>query len=271
MNSINENNGWITGRNGTQRVNTIEKYQYLVGTKINKWTVIDIVHNRRHPDAICVCECGTTKPVNIRNLINNQSKDCGCGRKKMLSETRSKDLIGQRFGRLVVEEALPDTNKFNRKVYLCRCDCGNEIYVPSSSLTTNHTLSCGCLLSYYNTYIAQILTDAGICYMPEYAVEIDGVRYRFDFYLPDYNLFIEYDGQQHFNARFYIGKCKSEDDGMRLFERAQLRDSIKNKYCADNNINILRIPYWESNNIKTIINDCLQRLNERGSVSQQSM
>lgn len=84
-------------------------------------------------------------------------------------------------------------------------------------------------------------THAGICYMPEYAVEIDGVRYRFDFYLPDYNLFIEYDGQQHFNARFYIGKCKSEDDGMQLFERAQLRDSIKNKYCADNNITDLQV------------------------------
>lgn len=45
----------------------------------------------------------------------------------------------------------------------------------------------------------------------------------------------------------------------------QRRDKIKNTYCKENNINLLRIPYWESKNIKTIINNYLQRLNEKGS------
>ena len=84
------------------RVNPLEKYAYLIGTKINKWTVLSLKNDRRHADAICQCECGTVKPVNIRNLINNCTKDCGCGRKAMLSETRSKNLIGQKFGKLTV-------------------------------------------------------------------------------------------------------------------------------------------------------------------------
>ena len=54
------------------RVNPVEKYAYLIGQKINKWTVLKIVKERRHADAICRCECGTEKPVNIINLINGQ-------------------------------------------------------------------------------------------------------------------------------------------------------------------------------------------------------
>lgn len=55
------------------------------------------------------------------------------------------DLTGQRFGRLVViaEEARgPD----RRKRWRCRCDCGAEVVVRSSShLTSGNTRSCGCL------------------------------------------------------------------------------------------------------------------------------
>lgn len=76
------------------KINIFEKYSYLIGQKINKWTVLELSDDRSHPDAICECECGTIKPVNIRNLIHNQSKDCGCGRKKMLRATRTKNIVG---------------------------------------------------------------------------------------------------------------------------------------------------------------------------------
>jgi len=54
-----------------------------------------------------------------------------------------KDLTGQRFGRLV---ALYPTGERRNSyiVWHCRCDCGNEVDVITSSLTTGHTNSCGC-------------------------------------------------------------------------------------------------------------------------------
>lgn len=57
---------------------------------------------------------------------------------------RAKDLAGKKFGRLVV---LYDTNLKKNGVTLwhCVCECGNEIDVRASCLTTNHTKSCGCL------------------------------------------------------------------------------------------------------------------------------
>lgn len=260
--SISENNGWVDDNGTKRRVNAIEKYSYLIGQKINKWSVIDICNDRRHPDAICVCECGTTKRVGVRNLINDASKDCGCGRKKMLRDTRTKNLIGKKFGMLTVVEMLEESDKFKRRMYRCVCECGNETIVPSVSLVTEHTLSCGCINSYYNMYIDKYLSEIGIKHMKEYSVKIDGSNYRFDFYLPDYNLFIEYDGQQHFMPVRFSGS--NEEKNYEAFKKTQYRDGVKNQYCSDNNIELLRIPYWECKNIETIIDNCLQRLNERG-------
>lgn len=247
------------------RQNLIEKYSYLIGRKINKWTILSITKKNGQAHAECQCECGTQKSVRVLNILYGYSKDCGCGRKAMLRETRTKNLVGQRFGKLTVVELLEDSNKFNRRLYKCKCDCGNEITVPSSSLTTDHTRSCGCLTSYHNMYIGQFLSKNKIKHIPEYGVVIDDTRYRYDFYLPDYNLFIEYDGEQHYMVPRYRGD--NEEANRQILEQTQKRDKIKDKYCEDNNINLLRIPYWESKNIETIINSCLQRLSEKGAAA----
>lgn len=244
----------------------VEKYSYLIGEKINKWTVLDIVMiekgGRNRPHAICECECGTIKPVWVINLINDRSKDCGCGRKTILRETRTKNLVGQKFGKLTVVELLEDSNKFNRRMYRCKCDCGNEIITSSICLMGGHTNSCGCLVSYWNMYIKKFLDKNNIENQPEYPVVIDDVRYKYDFYLPQYNLFIEYDGQQHYELVRYYGSNIEENKC--ILKKVQEHDKIKNKYCKDNNINLLRIPYWETKNIETIINNHLQRLSEKG-------
>lgn len=68
----------------------------------------------------------------------------------------------------------------------------------------------------------------------------------FDFYLPDFNLCIEYDGQQHFKSIPIFGG----DNALKLQMK---RDKIKNDYCSDNKINLLRIPYWNFKEISDIL------------------
>ena len=63
----------------------------------------------------------------------------------------------------------------------------------------------------------------------------------FNFYLPDYNLCIEFDGEQHFRAIPYWG-LKAEE----AFKIIQLRDKIKTDYCKTNKIKLLRIKYTEN-------------------------
>ena len=73
----------------------------------------------------------------------------------------------------------------------------------------------------------------------------------FDFYIPNYNLCIEYDGEQHFEPVDFSGKGK--DYALEQFSLTQYHDSIKTKYCQDNNIKLLRIPYFKD--IETELNN----------------
>ena len=45
----------------------------------------------------------------------------------------------------------------------------------------------------------------------------------------------------------------SEEKAIENFNKNKERDSIKTKYCKDNNINLIRIPYFNYNNIDTIL------------------
>jgi len=67
----------------------------------------------------------------------------------------------------------------------------------------------------------------------------------FDFYLPDYNMCIEYDGIQHFVSSEFFG-------GEEKLKYIQNNDKIKNEYCNDNNIRLIRIKY--NKNVVFILN-----------------
>ena len=62
--------------------------------------------------------------------------------------SKTKNLIGKRFGRLeVIGEGISKRHPSGAvsKLWECRCDCGNVVYISTSHLTTGHTKSCGCL------------------------------------------------------------------------------------------------------------------------------
>lgn len=76
----------------------------------------------------------------------------------------------------------------------------------------------------------------------------------FDFFLIDYNTCIEFDGIQHYKLCFN----KGEEE----FNNQLVRDEIKNQYCKINNIGLLRIPYWNINEIKEILFEHIKLVNE---------
>ena len=64
-------------------------------------------------------------------------------------------------------------------------------------------------------------------------------KLKFDFYLPDYNVCIEYDGEQHTNKNHYFNIKNN-------YEKQKIKDDIKTKYCIDNKIKLIRINYLEN-------------------------
>jgi very-short-patch-repair endonuclease len=69
----------------------------------------------------------------------------------------------------------------------------------------------------------------------------------FDFFLPDFNCCIEYDGIQHFEIVEFFGGEKS-------FNERLINDNIKNDFCEENNISLLRISYKDN------INEILEKI-----------
>jgi hypothetical protein len=67
----------------------------------------------------------------------------------------------------------------------------------------------------------------------------------FDFYIPAYNLVIEYDGAHHFKS--YPDKEK--------YNKTRLHDKLKNAFCRKNCIHILRIPFFKSDQMENMICD----------------
>ena len=78
----------------------------------------------------------------------------------------------------------------------------------------------------------------------------------FDFYLPDYNMCIEFNGRQHYNWKDYVfSNSISNEERKILFEEQKRRDNIKKKYCEDNGIRLLIIPYWDLDRVYDILKE----------------
>jgi hypothetical protein len=89
-----------------------------------------------------VCDCGNETIVQSNSLRNGRSQSCGCLRNEVTSKRSIKDLTGKKFGQLTVVERAESKN--SQVKWRCKCDCGNEIIVIGSNLSSEHTKSCGC-------------------------------------------------------------------------------------------------------------------------------
>ncbi len=98
--------------------------------------------------------------------------------------------------------------------------------------------------------IKNILDKMNIIYEQQKIIE--GTRLRFDFYLSDYNLAIEFDGRQHFEYVDFFG-------GEKQFEKQKINDERKNEYCSKNKIILLRIHYKDISEIEDYLNFCCDK------------
>jgi hypothetical protein len=121
------------------------KAKDLTGEKFGKLIALNATDNRDANGCIlweCKCDCGNLCYVISASLIRGKTNSCGCYNIEQL-KARFKNLIGLRFGRLVVVKK--NTLRARGVLWDCVCDCNNEITVESSSLLSKHTRSCGCI------------------------------------------------------------------------------------------------------------------------------
>jgi hypothetical protein len=89
--------------------------------------------------------------------------------------------------------------------------------------------------------VSQILQDYNVYYITQKS--FSDLKHKrllyYDFYLPELNMCIEYDGEQHFRSILYWGDEQA-------FKELQFRDNLKNEYCIKNNIPFLRLTYKDN-------------------------
>ena len=115
--------------------------------------------------------------------------------------------------------------------------------------TPNHHLNgAGCPIchdSIGEREIKKVLDKKNILYIPQKRfIDCRDIKpLPFDFYLPTYNICIEYQGEQHFKPINYFG-------GVDKFKTQQKRDKIKHDYCKDKGVCLILIKYNENVNDK---------------------
>ena len=161
--------------------------------------------------------------------------------KKIKSHITGNDLTNKTFGKWTVIEK---TNKraSNGGVYWhCICECGNEKNILAQSLLNGQSLSCGehSNISKGNSKIIEILNSNNIQYETEKKFNSckDKRELPFDFYIENKYL-IEYDGKQHFDKNSIFD-----------YEYTHNHDLLKSKWCKENNIPLIRIPYTHYDNL----------------------
>lgn len=107
-----------------------------------------------------------------------------------------------------------------------------------------------CNESHGEVKTAKWLNDNKISFIKQYT--FDNCKYKkampFDFYLPDKKVAIEYDGEQHYKPVKFFG-------GVKQFRIQQKRDNIKNEYCRNNGIKLIRIR--DRDNINEVLKQAL--------------
>ena len=188
----------------------------------------------------------------INDVASNKTKSCGCLHSeqakingRLAKPALMHDLTGKWFGYLeVLGEATAEYKKDYRNgiVWKCFCHkCNTECYLSQESLHKG-TQSCGCISSKGEETIAAILQQLDINAIAQYSPKDlfspqSNRRLRFDFYIPQYNIIIEYDGIQHFKVGGWATKEK--------LEQIQQYDEVKNQYCRKRGIKLIRIPYTD--------------------------
>lgn len=87
---------------------------------------------------LCRCDCGGEIHADAAMLQSGVIASCGCRKSRCIN------LKGERFGRLTVENPLPERAADHSVLWRCRCDCGRTIAASSHKLRAHCTTSCGC-------------------------------------------------------------------------------------------------------------------------------
>lgn len=225
--------------------------EYIVtGEYVNANTNIELMH----------IKCGYKWEINPNGVLRNGTSCPLCGGRLKVTKDRFEKMLSEKFGN---EYSIVKYNGFGNMGKFTHNICGITFDRRAYSLVR---LGYGCpkCSERIGERLVRIeLEKNAINYIKEYKIpECKNIKpLPFDFAIIQNNKLlglIEFDGKQHFEPVDFFGGKKS-------FDECKRRDRIKNKYCKDNNIPLLRIPYtYSEDKAKNTVNDFLKEIGAIG-------
>ena len=195
----------------------------------------------------CWCtKCNTITLVQGKRLRSGHTKSCGCLQREKASNRKiykDGDSIGPK--NILLKTRL----KNGKGIFQCPKCKQNWVAKISNVVSGNSTQCPECLknqtVSLGEQIIIDILEKLQLKYFFQYKFDDcinpkTGFVLCFDFYLPDHNCCIEYDGIQHFKTQGTWNRYKKDS-----LKNIQDRDKIKDEYCKKHNIHLIRVPYTD--------------------------
>lgn len=196
------------------------------------------------------CECGKIFERPLKT-IRRKTAICKCDKCTKFYSNQSKRTPYDEIKQYVESfgyQLLSDSCKNNHEMLKMMCDKGHTFEMKFTKFYHREHRCPHCKESKGERQILNVLKKYKKEYHHQYIFNDCKFKQplRFDFYLPQCNCCIEFDGEQHHNIMEWFG-------GLDGFINTKIRDTIKNEYCKNNNIKLIRIPYWEIDNIENIL------------------
>lgn len=208
--------------------------------------------NRNKSKFTVYCKkCNNVWSVDIDHFFGRNSRCINCFKKRWTNnrviEEFNLTADSDKFEVILTEEIICDQSRFAVK-----CKKGH-IWVTTPQRYFISKSRCPiCNESKGEKKIASFLEQAGIIFEREKRFSDCRCVYPlpYDFYLPNFNLLIEMQGEQHYKISRW---SRNLEKNLKQFEQIQKRDSIKKQFAVDNGYRFLEISYEEINQIEEIL------------------
>ena len=229
----------LTNEDFLERVNNLVGKEYTFLERYIKGdTKIQVIHN----------SCGNIYKVRPSQFLNG-ARCSKCQHRSYIKTTEEYeqeiyDLVGNEYE--VLDEYTG--NKIHMKMKHVKC---NSVYMVTPNTFLRGCRCPTCNESYGEQKVRKWLEVNKIEFLTQYTFddlisEFNNLL-RFDFavfYNKEFKFLIEYDGQGHYSEKPF---------GLDVYNITKKYDNIKNIYCTNFNIPLLRIPYWEFENVEYIL------------------
>lgn len=130
------------------RESYLKRYFHYVGQKINELTILELLDKLDDSGRImcrCQCSCGREKEFAVSRVLSGHNKSCGeCDyASKSIYNACAIDLRGFVSGKLTALYPTDMRTNFGEVVWMCKCECGNNKLVRTSSIKNQTIKSCG--------------------------------------------------------------------------------------------------------------------------------